>query len=68
MCECYYGFDNKMKTNENKTCKCKSDLVMLNFGDNTSKCPICKLPKKLKSERCKNMLKFGYKLNQKVKK
>lgn len=55
-----------------KFCKCKSDLVMLNLGNYTSKCPICKLPKKLKSERCKNMLKFGHKLitkhNEEVKK
>ena len=46
-------------------CKCDGGLVILNFQSNESICPICNLPKKLTSERTKNMLKFGNELNQK---
>jgi len=51
------------KRKKQKYCKCKEGgLVILNFDKGESTCPICDLPKKLKSARNKNMLKAGTKL------
>jgi len=48
-------------------CKCNDGLVILNLSKNKSICPFCFLPKKLKSDRTKNMLKAGSELWKKEK-